>query len=124
MAKAQPAMLTEENTPKVKKLPIIKRKAHLISHVIVLVDKILISQIEEIQPRVLENGQLEKIKEGWPDCRLIQPFLIVDKENLILEPYLKSYTDSISFEIVSSKIVTLAKPNAELQAKYENLIQE
>lgn len=111
MAKAQPAMLTEENTPKVKKLPTIKRKTNIDAWIVVLENQVLITQLtSEIDEETQER-----------EWRITKPFIV---NGTTLQPYLSEYTFQNSFVINSKLIVTLAKPNAELQEKYENLIQE
>lgn len=99
----------------VKKLPTLKkRKRSIESFIVVLEDKNLISQVQEVST---EN-------EGEPNCRLIEPFVIVDPVSAILEPYLIDYTNDNKFMIHSSKIFTLAKPNNILAEKYEAVIGE
>lgn len=111
-------MLTEVNNsvPTKKAILLPKRKARLNLNcfIVVLDNQILISQIEEVAPE----------EEGLPNCRLVQPFVVVDASNGILAPYLVEYTNDNQFMVHSSKFITLAKPNATLLAKYESLVLE
>ena len=116
MARAQQAMLTEENAPKPKKLPTIKRKPQVDAWIVVINDKVLISQIEEVEAEI-----------GEPNCRFNQPFELVqyqDDGDISMVPYLMAFTDDVSFMIHSDKIVTLSKPKSSLKKRYEALIQE
>lgn len=116
MSKTISNLLTEVNTPKPvepEKLPTIKkRKRSVECFIIVLDDKILISQLEEVPPE----------EDGQPNCRLIEPFVIVNATNAILEPYLIEYTNDNKFMLHSSKIFTLAKPNNILAEKYQAML--
>jgi hypothetical protein len=111
-------MLTEVNNsaPTKKAIALPKRKARLNLNcfIVVLDNQILISQIEEVAPE----------EEGHPNCRLVQPFVIIDTVHSVLAPYLVDYTNDNQFKVHSSKFITLAKPNATLLAKYESLVLE
>jgi hypothetical protein len=71
----------------------------------------LISQIEEVGADI-----------GEPDCKLVNPF-IVNKE-LILEPWLNSFTRDDEFMVSSEKILTLVEPTPTLLEKYLDLTKE
>lgn len=78
---------------------------------IVLVNNLkLISQIDEV------GGDI-----GEPDCKLTEPFLILENEQLV--PWLIDYTSQNVYMIHSDKILTLANPKQTLIEKYENLIK-
>jgi hypothetical protein len=61
-------------------------------------------------------------EDGENEWVMIEPFVIKDANLSILSPYLLEYTDSNRFVINSDKMLTLAKPNAVLQSKYESLL--
>ena len=72
--------------------------------------QILVSQIEEVGADV-----------GEPDCKLIEPFLLGDKETL--SPWLAGLISQNTFMMSSDKILTLADPKPTLLEKYQNLIK-
>lgn len=80
----------------------------------------------DIQVIVLVNGTtiISKIAAmvselGEPDCKLINPYQIVD-ENLI--PWLSEFTDNTDAIMISSdKILTLVDPKATLLNDYLTL---
>lgn len=108
-------MLTEVNMPKAttakKVITIPKRKKEVDVWIVVFPHITLITQLEEVEA-----------EEGEPNCRMLEPFVITDKTNYTLNPYLLEYTNANNFMIHADKILTLAKPNALLQSKYESLL--
>lgn len=82
----------------------------------------------EVQVIVLVNGTviISKIAAmvselGEPDCKLINPYQIVDEK---LTPWLSNLTDDTSAIMISSdKILTLVDPKAPLLNDYLTLIQ-
>jgi hypothetical protein len=111
-------MLTEVNMPQAapaprakKNISIPKRKKQVDAWIVVLPNITLITQMEEVSNQI-----------GEPNCRLIEPFIIAESKNYSLIPYLIEYTNDNQFMIHSDKIITLAKPNAILQSKYETLL--
>ena len=108
-------MLTEVNMPQAaqtkKRITISKRKKELDVWIVVFPHITLITQLEEVEA-----------SEGEPNCRMLEPFVIVDSTNYTLNPYLLEYTNDNQFMFHSDKILTLAKPNAVLQSKYESLL--
>jgi hypothetical protein len=127
-------MLTEVNNsaPSKKAIALPKRKSRMTldCFIVVLDNQILISQIEEVALEDVSTGELapeeiaSKEVERLQYCRLVKPFVIVDDTNCILSPYLISYTNDDKFTINVNKLITLAKPNATLLAKYESLVLE
>jgi len=82
----------------------------------------------EVQVIVLVSGTviISKIvamvsELGEPDCKLINPYKIVDKK---LTPWLSDFTDDTSAIMISSdKILTLVDPKETLLNDYLSLIQ-
>ena len=72
--------------------------------------QILVSQIEEVGADI-----------GEPDCRLVEPFLLGDKDTL--SPWLVNVTSQNTFMMSSDKILTLADPKPTLLEKYQTLIK-
>ena len=68
----------------------------------------LISQIEEVSTEL-----------GEPDCKLIDPYLIGDKDTL--SQWLIDVSNQREIMISSDKILTLVDPKATLLKKYEKL---
>ena len=75
----------------------------------------ILTQIEEVPSEL-----------GEPDCKLINPFLIVSPKiegmEPTLEPWLNSYTRQNEFMVHSDKILTIADPKPTLLEKYQELI--
>lgn len=69
---------------------------------------ILISEIQEVGSEL-----------GQPDCRLINPYLVIDSD--AIKPWLSGVTNQGDFMIHSDKIVTIAEPKPTLLQKYEEL---
>jgi len=82
----------------------------IIKLIVLMNQQILVSQIEEVGADV-----------GEPDCKLIEPFLLGDKETL--SPWLAGLTSQNTFMMSSDKILTLADPKPTLLEKYQNLIK-
>jgi hypothetical protein len=144
-------MLTEVNMPQAapaprakKNISIPKRKKQVDAWIVVLPNITLISQLEEVEDAASDIEYYQQLlnasqKEGdtaksanyikmieslrrAPNCRMLEPFVIADSKNYSLIPYLIEYTNDNQFMIHSDKIITLAKPNAVLQSKYESLL--
>jgi len=71
----------------------------------------LVSQIEEVGAAI----------PGEPDCKLIEPMVLSDKDTLT--PWLVEATSQNEFMISSDKILTLVDPKPTLLEKYENLLK-
>jgi hypothetical protein len=80
----------------------------MIKIILLLNNLMLISQIEEVGSEI-----------GEPDCKLIEPFVIVDNDSLI--PWMVGFTPQNTFMISSDKILTLADPKPTLLEKYQTL---
>ena len=72
-------------------------------------NQVLVSQIDEIAASV----------PGEPDCKLTNPFLLV--EGGMLESWMMDATREDVFMISSDKILTLVDPTPTLIEKYEDL---
>ena len=72
-------------------------------------NQILISQIDEVAASI----------PGEPDCKLTNPFLLV--EGGMLESWMMDATREDVFMISSDKILTLVDPTPTLIEKYEDL---
>jgi hypothetical protein len=76
-------------------------------------NQVLISQIEEVGSEL-----------GEPDCKLIEPYLIVSGTvgglGATIEPWLMEYTVQNNFMISSDKILTIIEPKAMLLEKYQS----
>ena len=74
--------------------------------VIVLMNQVLlISKIQEVLADI-----------GQPDCRLINPYIILGKDNMI--SWLSEFTEDNEVMISSDKILTLVEPNKTLLNAY------
>jgi hypothetical protein len=71
---------------------------------------LLISKIDEVLADI-----------GQPDCRLIKPYIIIEKDKMI--PWLSEFTDDNEVMISSDKILTLVEPNKTLLNRYLELTQ-
>jgi hypothetical protein len=79
--------------------------------VLVLTNKlILISEIQEVLADI-----------GQPDCRLINPHLILDDQEMV--PWMSDYTDKTEIMLSSDKILTLVEPKGKLLDNYLKLIK-
>lgn len=84
--------------------------------------------MDDVQVIVLVNGQtiISKIAAvvselGEPDCKLINPYQIVDGK---LDPWLSDLTDATDAIMISSdKILTLVDPKETLLNDYLTLTQ-
>lgn len=75
--------------------------------------ELLISKIEEVSSEL-----------GEPDCKLINPYILIDEGNsIIMEPWMSNYTSQNDYMIHSDKILTIADPRPTLIEKYEALIK-
>jgi hypothetical protein len=71
---------------------------------------LLISKIDEVLADI-----------GQPDCRLIKPYIIIEKDKMI--PWLSEFTNDNEVMISSDKILTLVEPNKTLLNRYLELTQ-
>jgi hypothetical protein len=74
-------------------------------------NQILVSQIEEVPSEL-----------GEPDCKLIEPFLLNEKDET-LSPWLVKVCSQNIFMIHSDKILTISDPKPTLLEKYQNLLK-
>ena len=72
-------------------------------------NQILVSQIDEVAASI----------PGEPDCKLTNPFLVV--EGGMLESWMMDVTRTDEFMISSDKILTLVDPTPTLIEKYQDL---
>ena len=72
-------------------------------------NQVLVSQIDEVAASV----------PGEPDCKLTNPFLLV--EGGMLESWMMDATREDVFMISSDKIITIVDPTPTLIEKYEDL---
>ena len=72
-------------------------------------NQVLVSQIDEVAASV----------PGEPDCKLTNPFLLV--EGGMLESWMMDVTREDVFMISSDKILTLVDPTPTLIEKYQDL---
>tara|TARA_R100000322_G_scaffold132264_1_gene88152 strand:- start:294 stop:557 length:264 start_codon:yes stop_codon:yes gene_type:complete len=83
-------------------------------------NKVLVSKIEEVGAEV-----------GEPDCKLIDPVILktteekitVEEGQVLMTPWLQTFTKKNEFMISSDKILTIADPTADIHEKYEDLIK-
>lgn len=71
---------------------------------------ILISEIQEVLADI-----------GQPDCRLINPYLILENGEMV--PWMSEYTEETEVMLSSDKILTLLEPKANILDKYNDLIK-
>mgnify|MGYP000954437384 CR=1 FL=1 len=74
--------------------------------IVLMNQQILVSQIEEVGSEL-----------GEPDCKLIDPYLI-DEDNQ-LNKFLNGYSDENIFMIHSDKILTITNPSENIVKKYK-----
>ena len=74
--------------------------------IVLMNQQILVSQIEEVGSEL-----------GEPDCKLINPYLI--DENNQLNKFLNGYSDENIFMIHSDKILTITNPSEDIVKKYK-----
>ena len=72
-------------------------------------NQVLVSQIDEVAASV----------PGEPDCKLTNPFVLV--EGGMLESWMMDATREDVFMISSDKIITIVDPTPTLIEKYEDL---
>lgn len=78
---------------------------------LILVNRlILISKIQEVLADI-----------GQPDCRLINPYLILENGEMV--PWMSEYTEETEVMLSSDKILTLLEPKANILDKYNDLIK-
>lgn len=82
----------------------------MIKLIVLVNNKILISQIEEVGSDI-----------GEPDCKLVEPFVLNLDQTMV--PWLVDYTLENTFMISSEKILTLTDPKPTLIEKYQSLIK-
>jgi hypothetical protein len=74
-------------------------------------DTVLISEIVEVGSEL-----------GEPDCKLTNPFKLVNQSGIyVLEPWIE-YTNQNEFMIHSDSILTIVDPTADLLSKYFEMI--
>ena len=81
-------------------------------------NKVLVSEIEEVGAEV-----------GEPDCKLINPVILktteekitVEEGQVLMTPWLQSFTRTVEFMISSDKILTIADPTPTILEKYMDL---
>lgn len=71
---------------------------------------ILISEIQEVLADI-----------GQPDCRLINPYLILENGEMV--PWMSEYTEETEVMLSSDKILTLLEPKLNILDKYNDLIK-
>ena len=86
--------------------------AKIIKVVTLMSQQLLISEIEEVAAVV----------PGDPDGKLNNPF--INKDELVLEPWLLKVTKDDIFMLSSDKILTLVEPTPTLLEKYLDLTKE
>ena len=75
--------------------------------VLVDVDNVLITEIEEVMG-----------EPGEPDCRFINPYRFIDLDNMT--PWIKA-TNQKEFMLRSEDILTIADPTEEVIERYKEL---
>ena len=75
--------------------------------ILVNVDNVLISEVEEV---MAEGGE--------PDCRLINPYRFFDEENM--KPWVQA-SNQTEYMLRSEDILTIADPSPEVVQKYKEL---
>ena len=81
----------------------------------------IISQVDEVATEDI----------GQPDCKLTNPVILktteekitVEEGQVLMTPWLQSFTRVKEFMISSDKILTIADPTADILEKYEDLIK-
>ena len=88
--------------------------------IVLMNNKVLVSKIEEVGAEV-----------GEPDCKLIDPVILktteekitVEEGQVLMTPWLQTFTQKNEFMISSDKILPIADPTADIHEKYEDLIK-
>ena len=75
--------------------------------ILVNVDNVLISEVEEVMAQ-----------EGEPDCKLINPYRFFDEENM--KPWVQA-SNQTEYMLRSEDILTIADPSPEVIKKYKEL---
>ena len=75
--------------------------------ILVNVDNVLISEVEEVMAQ-----------EGEPDCKLINPYRFFDEENM--KPWIGA-SNQKEYMLRSEDILTIADPSPEVIKKYIEL---
>tara|TARA_B100000700_G_C14340730_1_gene532581 strand:+ start:274 stop:531 length:258 start_codon:yes stop_codon:yes gene_type:complete len=75
--------------------------------VLLNVDNVLITEIEEVMP-----------EPGEPDCRLVNPYLFVSEDEM--KPWVQA-SDQKEYMVRSDDILTIADPTQEVIDKYIEL---
>ena len=75
--------------------------------ILVNVDNVLISEVEEVMAQ-----------EGEPDCKLINPYRFFDEENM--KPWVQA-SNQTEYMLRSEDILTIAEPTEEVIEKYKEL---
>ena len=84
----------------------VEEEGEITTQVLILVNRlILISKIQEVLADI-----------GQPDCRLINPYIISDSQEL--SPWMCDYTSTIEIMISSDKILSLLEPKENILEKY------
>lgn len=89
----------------------VEEEGEITTQVLILVNRlILISEIQEVLADI-----------GQPDCRLINPYLILENGEMV--PWMSKYTEETEVMLSSDKILTLLEPKANILDKYNDLIK-
>ena len=89
----------------------VEEEGEITTQVLILVNRlILISKIQEVLADI-----------GQPDCRLINPYLILENGEMV--PWMSEYTEETEVMLSSDKILTLLEPKANILDKYNDLIK-
>ena len=75
--------------------------------ILVNVDNVLISEVEEVMA-----------EEGEPNCKLINPYRFFDEENM--KPWVQA-SNQTEYMLRSEDILTIADPSPEVVKKYKEL---
>ena len=89
--------------------------------VVLMNNKVLVSEIEEVGAEV-----------GEPDCKLINPVILtttedkitVEEGKVVLTKWLSSLTKDREFMISSDKILTMSDPAPTILEKYMDLVDK
>ena len=71
------------------------------------------------QLMISELVEVAAVDIGQPDCKLVNPFKVVDNR---LQPWL-DFTDQTELMIHSDSILTIVDPTPELHSEYNNNIK-
>ena len=95
--------------------------AKVIKLIVLINNKILLSEIEEVGAQV-----------GEPDCKLINPVTLtttedkitVEEGKVVLTKWLSNFTKEREFMISSDKILTMSDPAPSIAEKYMDLVDK